>query len=176
MSDPVMPVIIALPPEIDLTNASGVPELITAACAPGVAVVIADLTGTSFCDSAGLRHLIRAGHQAAGAGAELRLAIAPDGAVSRVVVLTGINRHLAVYPTLQLAIDGTGSPADIKPGPAGPGSGMGTPGGPFGRWRRLGVGRQVPGRRVRGSPACPPARHVCCSLPPSGRSSSGLPP
>ncbi|HET9972942.1 MAG TPA: STAS domain-containing protein, partial [Streptosporangiaceae bacterium] len=61
MSDPVTPVIIVLPREIDITNASDVAELITAACAPGVPVVIADLTGTSFCDSVGLRHLIQAG-------------------------------------------------------------------------------------------------------------------
>jgi anti-anti-sigma factor len=65
-------------PEIDITNASDVAELITAACAPGVPVVIADLTATSFCDSTGLRHLIQASDQAADADAERRLAILPD--------------------------------------------------------------------------------------------------
>ncbi|HET9972822.1 MAG TPA: STAS domain-containing protein, partial [Streptosporangiaceae bacterium] len=89
--------------EIDITNASDVAELITAACAPGVPVVIADLTGTSFCDSVGLRHLIQAGDQAAAGGAELRLAIAPDGAVSRVIELTGIGQHIPIYPSAQLA-------------------------------------------------------------------------
>jgi hypothetical protein len=42
--------------------------------------------------------------QAVGAGAHLRLAIPPDGPVGRVVELTGINRHVPVYATLQLAI------------------------------------------------------------------------
>ena len=103
MSDPVMPVVIALPAEIDVTNAAGILDLITAACAPGVPVVIADLTGTSFCDSAGLNHLIQASHKAAANGTELRLAICPDGAVSRIIELTGISQHIPVYPSAQLA-------------------------------------------------------------------------
>jgi len=36
MSDPAVPAVIVLPPEIDITNASDVLELITAACVPGV--------------------------------------------------------------------------------------------------------------------------------------------
>jgi anti-sigma B factor antagonist len=103
-----MPVIIALPPEIDITNASDVLALITAACAPGVPVVIADLTGTSFCDSAGFHHLIQASHKAAASGIELRLAISPDGAVSRVIDLTGISQHIPVYPSTQLAAASSG--------------------------------------------------------------------
>jgi len=106
MSELVMPVIIALPPEIDLTNAGDVLELITAACAPGVPVVIADLTGTSFCDSAGLQHLLQASHQAAASGTELRLAITPGGAVSRIFELTGIAQRLPVYSSIQLAASG----------------------------------------------------------------------
>ena len=106
MSDLVMPVIIALPAEIDLTNASDVLELITAACAPGIPVVIADLTSTSFCDSSGLQHLIRASDKAAANGTELRLAISPGGAVSRIFELTGISQRLPVYPSTQLAASG----------------------------------------------------------------------
>jgi len=111
MSDPVMPVVIALPPEIDTTNASDVLELITAACVPGVPgvpAVIADLTATRFCDSAGLNHLVQASHKAAANGTELRLAVCPDGAVSRIIELTGISQYIPVYPTAQLAADRRG--------------------------------------------------------------------
>ena len=97
------PVIVSLPGEIDVTNAGEVLALITAAAAPGVTVVVADLTATSWCDSAGLRHLLQA-HQAADVGAQLRLAISPDGPISRVIQLTGIGRFVPVYPTLQLVI------------------------------------------------------------------------
>ena len=90
-----------MPGEIDVTNAGEVLARI-AACGPGVTVVIADLTATRFCDSA---H-----RQGAAAGAQLRLVVSPDGPIGRVVELTGINRHVAVYPTLQLAIDGAPEP------------------------------------------------------------------
>lgn len=96
MSDQV-PVVVQLPGEVDVTNAGDVLELITAACAPGVTVIIADLTGTQFCDSIALQHLLLAGRRAAAAGAELRLAIAPGGVVSRVIELTGLRRYLPVY-------------------------------------------------------------------------------
>jgi anti-sigma B factor antagonist len=111
MTDLVMPVIIVLPPEIDTTNASDVLDLITAACAPGVPVIIADLTGTSFCDSAGLQHLIKASHKAAASGTELRLAIAPGGQVSRIIELTGISQRLPVYPSIHLAAGSGGQVA-----------------------------------------------------------------
>jgi anti-anti-sigma factor len=100
-----------LPGEIDLTNAGAVLALITAAFSPGVAVVIADLTATRFCDSAGLRQLLKAHQHAADAGVQLRLVIPPRGPVGWVIELTGINRHVAVYPTLQLAADDSMLPA-----------------------------------------------------------------
>ena len=100
---PISPAVVSLPAEIDVTNAGEVLSLVTAALTPGVTVVIADLTSTRFCDSAGLRHLLLAHRQAARAGVQLRLVIPPDGAVARVTELTGISRFVAVYPTLQLA-------------------------------------------------------------------------
>jgi anti-sigma B factor antagonist len=103
-----------LPGEIDVTNAGEVLILIAAALAPGVTVVIADLTLARFCDSAGLRHLLLAHRQAASAGAQLRLAIPPAGPIGRVTELTGINRYVAVYPTLQHAVDGRLPPGSAE--------------------------------------------------------------
>jgi len=102
--------VVSMPDEIDVTNAGEVLNLITAACGPGVTAVIVDLTATRFCDSGGLRHLLLAYGRVAAAGAQLRLAIPSDGPIGRVVELTGINRQVAVYPTLELAIDGTRQP------------------------------------------------------------------
>jgi anti-sigma B factor antagonist len=109
LASPASTAIVGLPGEIDVTNAPAVQALITEALAPGVTVVVADLTATGFCDSAGLRHLLLAHRQVAQAGAQLRLAIPPDGPLGRITELTGINRYLAVYPTLQLAVDGGSS-------------------------------------------------------------------
>lgn len=125
---PPSAVVVSLPGEIDLTNAGETLALITAAFGPSVTVVIADLSVTRFCDSAGLRHLLQAHQHAADAGVQLRLVIPPRGPVGRVVELTGINRHVAVYPTLQLAAKGrpppagphaAGSPRTRRPGAAG---------------------------------------------------------
>ena len=55
-----VPAVVPLPAEIDLNNAEAVSELIGAALEPGVTVVVADLTGTAFCDSSGLRYLLLA--------------------------------------------------------------------------------------------------------------------
>lgn len=96
---------VSLPAEIDVTNAVQVQALVTAALTPGVTVVIADLTATRFCDSAGLRHLLLAHRQAGRAGVQLRLVIPPGSPVDRVTELTGIGRYVAVYPTIELATE-----------------------------------------------------------------------
>jgi anti-sigma B factor antagonist len=103
---PISSAVVSLPAEIDVTNAGEILTLVTDVLAPGVTIVIADLTGTRFCDSAGLRHLLLAHRQAARAGVRLRLVIPPDGPVGRIAELTGISRYLAVYPTVQLAACG----------------------------------------------------------------------
>jgi anti-anti-sigma factor len=110
VTSPLAPVVVTLPGDIDVTNAADVEALITAALAPGVTVVIADLTATRFCDSAGLQYLLRARKRAAGSGTQLRLAIDPHGPIARVIELTGISRHVPVYPTLQQAAHDGPSP------------------------------------------------------------------
>src|SRR5580704_4210022 len=69
------PAVVVLPDEIDFRNAACVGELLAAALVPGVAVVIADLTMTVFCDCAGVRSLLLAGRRANAVHAELRLVV-----------------------------------------------------------------------------------------------------
>ena len=64
------PPVVTLPAEIDMANADALGEQFAAALAPGVRVVIADMTATTFCGSAGLNTLIRA--QQAGHGQRRR--------------------------------------------------------------------------------------------------------
>lgn len=101
-------VIVSLPREIDMTNAEHVGQQLRAAFAPGVHVVIADLTATSFCDSAGIRALTRVHAEAAGRDAQLRLAIRPDGPVSRVVQLMDLVSFLRIYPSAEAAAGDAG--------------------------------------------------------------------
>src|ERR1700689_5414729 len=91
------PAIVVLPGEIDLSNAQRVFDQLSSVFAAGATVVVADLTATVFCDSTGLRTLLKVQRQAAADGAQLRLAISPDGPVQRVFDLMAFDRLLPVY-------------------------------------------------------------------------------
>lgn len=98
------PVIIVLPAEIDVTNSDQVLAQLAAALAPGVSLVIADMTSTVFCDTSGVRALVEANNRAKTDNVGFRLAIPPEGSVRRVLELTGIIRVLPVYLGLDEAI------------------------------------------------------------------------
>jgi anti-sigma B factor antagonist len=92
-----------LPAEIDMANAGRVGADLQAAFAPGATTVVADMTGTTFCDSRGIHALVLAHQRATASGAGLRL-VAPSACVLRVLALTGLDRWLAIYPSLQEAL------------------------------------------------------------------------
>lgn len=91
------PVIVTLPPEVDAANAEQACGILYEAVASGAAVVIVDLTATTFCDSAGIHQILMAHQRAVAVGAQLRMAVSPGGSVARVVDLLGIGQLLAVY-------------------------------------------------------------------------------
>lgn len=98
------PVIVVLPAEIDVTNCEQVLAQLAGALAPGVSLVIADMTSTVFCDTSGVRTLLEAHTRAEAENVVFRVAIPPEGSVRRVLELTGIIRLLPVYPGLDEAI------------------------------------------------------------------------
>lgn len=98
--------VVVLPAEIDVTNADEVHEQLTAALSAGVRTLVADLTSTSFCDSSGVRALMRADEQATAQDVALRLAVSPGSSVRRVLQLTGADRILSVFAGVQEAIQG----------------------------------------------------------------------
>ena len=95
--------VVLLPEEIDMTNADHVVTQLREAFAPGVTVVVADLTTTSFCDSAGIRALTIVHRKAAESGATLNLAVVADGPVSRVLKLMDLASVLNIYPGVEAA-------------------------------------------------------------------------
>ncbi|MGI9008689.1 MAG: STAS domain-containing protein [Streptosporangiaceae bacterium] len=101
------PVVVPLPPEIDMTNAERVSGELIAAARPGRRVVVGDLTATTFCDSAGIRALGVAHQHASRAKVQLRLAVAPDGAVRRVLEIMDLVAVLSVYPSVADAVAGS---------------------------------------------------------------------
>lgn len=51
--------VVTLPAEIDMANAGRVDDDLQAAFSPGITIVVADLTATTFCDSLGIGTLVR---------------------------------------------------------------------------------------------------------------------
>jgi anti-sigma B factor antagonist len=96
------PTVVRLPAEIDTTNAHRVGDDLQAAFAAGATTVVADMTGTTFCDSLGIRALVLARKQAIENGAELR--VVPSGTVLRVLAVLDPDGWLAVFPTLDEAL------------------------------------------------------------------------
>jgi anti-anti-sigma factor len=94
---------VTLPAEIDVTNAERVGADLRAAFAPGVTVVVADMTATTFCDSLGIRALVRAHQRATASDAELRLVV-PSARVMRLLAVLGLDGLLAIHPSLQEAL------------------------------------------------------------------------
>ena len=97
--------VVTLPREIDVTNAATVYQFLEAVAAQSPEVVAADLTGTVFCDSAGLNDLLRASRAIASHDGELRLAIG-DSPVLRIVQLSGIDQVIPVFASVDEALAG----------------------------------------------------------------------
>ena len=102
-------VVVTLPDEIDMTNAGRVYQQIAAEFARGAPVVIADMTGTTFCDTLGTRAIVQACHRAARDRSELRLLPSPE--VMRMWKILGLEAVLPIYTSLHEAMAGAGSPA-----------------------------------------------------------------
>ncbi len=97
------PTVVALPATIDLNNAWQVGQELLSAFVAGVTTVIADLTGTIRCSAAGVHEIALACQRAAASSLELRLAI-PSGEALHVFALTGHDRWLPIYPSVEAAI------------------------------------------------------------------------
>ena len=89
--------------EIDITNAEGLRDALLSALNAGASGLIADLTSTTFLDSAGIAALVRAARRATATDATVRLAVtAPP--VLRVLSLVGLDRLIEVHPSLADAV------------------------------------------------------------------------
>lgn len=91
--------VVRLPGEIDSSNAEHVRERLCAALRPGVQIVVADLTATTFCDVAGVRGLARARNHATAMHAEIRLAVRA-GPVRRVLAIVSPGGQFLIYPSV----------------------------------------------------------------------------
>jgi anti-sigma B factor antagonist len=89
---------------LDLATSPTVRAALTDATEKGKKDIIVDLTQVEFLDSTGLGALIGAHRRATEHGGSLRL-IVSDGAIARLLNITGLMRVFAVYHSLQNARD-----------------------------------------------------------------------
>lgn len=95
--------VVSLPGEIDITNADQVREDLLSVLNQGAALLIADLSKTTFCDSAGVSALARSFRRAKASQSGMRLVVSTL-AVQRVLALTGIDRLLDIYPSVAASL------------------------------------------------------------------------
>ena len=115
--------VVTAPVEIDITTAEQLPAVLLDAGSHGHATIVVDMSRTRFCDCSGLSVLIRAHRRALAEGGELRLVLPAGGPVARVVTLTGLDRLIPCFGSLDQALipkpAAATSPVHQRP-PAGP--------------------------------------------------------
>jgi anti-sigma B factor antagonist len=95
--------VVAAPEEIDITNAPELRSALLEAAAHGHGTLVADLSRTQFCDSSGLHTLLAAHKRATAAGGDMLLVI-PGNAVLRVFTITGVDRIIPNFTSLEEAL------------------------------------------------------------------------
>jgi anti-sigma B factor antagonist len=100
--------VIRMPAEIDVTNSERVRRALVAAVGQDQdqrpAVLIIDMSETTFCDSAGVQAIVAAHRHVAATGPQLRL-VAPG--VERILTLVGVGQLVPLYPTVGAACGGS---------------------------------------------------------------------
>lgn len=91
-----------LPAEIDLIIADSLREALLSILNQGAVALIADMSATTFCDSAGITALVRAAKRADATGTEMRLVVTTPG-VLRIFNLVGIDRLIDIHPSVAAA-------------------------------------------------------------------------
>ncbi len=107
--------VVVLSGELDLASAPTLRDRLLGVLRPDACRLIVDLSRVGFCDASGLAVLVGASHRARLLGGVLRLA-APTPPAIEALRVTGLDRHLDVFPTVSAAIIGTKASRRIPDG------------------------------------------------------------
>jgi anti-anti-sigma factor len=140
--------VVTLPEQMDVSNAGQVREELLWVINRGAAALVVDMTATISCDHAGADAVARAYQRAVVSGTGMRLAVTAQ-IVRRVLSLSGLDRLVSIYPSLEAAMAVTApaarTPLALVGSLAGNGAG--------GRQASRPPADALPGR---GGPAAPP--------------------
>ena len=109
--------VLRAPAEIDISTCGELRAILARCHSRGHAMVVVDLTGTVFCDLAGLRELMRAHQQAVAGGGGLRLVAPAEGAFARSFSITGLDGVIPHFATVKQALAQFPGSADPQGGP-----------------------------------------------------------
>ena len=94
--------VVALPEQIDVSNAGQIREELLAVINRGATALIADMTATMSCDYAGADAVVRASQRAVISGTDLRLVVTAP-MVRQVLSVGGVDRLVSIYPSVEAA-------------------------------------------------------------------------
>ncbi len=100
-------VVAELTGELDLTWSPGLREELLGLLRRNSTRLVLDLSAVTYCDASGLAVLVGTARRATLLGGSLRLA-APSPQVNQGLQVTGLLRHLDVFPTVQVALASPG--------------------------------------------------------------------
>jgi anti-sigma B factor antagonist len=95
--------VVGTPDEIDITNAPGLGKALADAAAAGNGTLVVDMSRTQFCDTAGI-HALVAAHRRAKADDGRLLLVTTAVAVQRIFAITGLDRVIASFTSLEEAL------------------------------------------------------------------------
>ena len=117
--------VVTLPEQMDVSNAGQIREELLWVINRGAAGLVADMTATISCDHAGADAVARAYQRAVVSGTGLRLVVTAQ-IVRRVLSLSGLDRLVSIYPSLEAAMAATApaarTPLTLVGSPAGTGA------------------------------------------------------
>jgi anti-sigma B factor antagonist len=132
-------VIAALGGELDIAAAPMLREKLLVMLGSASSRLIIDLSAVSYADATGLAVLVASGRRAGLLGGFLRIA-SPSPEAAEVLTVTGLEGHLAIFPTVHAAITSPPRKPRRQDGRAAIRTDIGTPGGSRGRPARAHTG------------------------------------
>jgi anti-sigma B factor antagonist len=106
--------VVAAPEDIDITNAAGLRAAMLQAAACGHGTFVVDMSHTQFCDTAGIHALVAAHRRARAEGGQVLLVIG-GAAVRRLLSITGLDRVIPHFSSLEQALAQTPAARQDRP-------------------------------------------------------------
>jgi anti-anti-sigma factor len=100
--------------ELDLATADALYRRGRTAIGRHTRLLLLDLTSLTFCDASGLNAIVRIANEADAAGCRYGL-IAPQPLIAKMLRITGLNKRLQVFATIDQALQHLTAPAASAP-------------------------------------------------------------